>query len=57
MAVLPDCPEGLALALLEGTVSLSQIAAIGLFIGYDTGPDDSKGRAGRWVDEVMESIR
>ena len=55
LSVLPDWPEGLA--LLEGTVSLSQIAAIGLFMGYDTGPDDNKGRAGRWVYGVMERIR
>jgi hypothetical protein len=33
--------------LLEGVVSLSHMAAMGRFMGYDTGPEDSRGREGR----------
>ena len=44
---VPVCPAGLA--LLEGTVSLSHMAAMGRFMGYDTGPEERRGRAGRCV--------
>ena len=37
-------------------VSLSHMAAIGLFIGYDTGPEDNRGREGRWTHTRLSEI-
>lgn len=33
--------------LLEGVVSLSHMAAMGRFMGYETGPEERRGREGR----------